>query len=286
VEAKNFEFMKAGQDYDADLVGLAIIALGGLMGIMAILGCLGSWFRIRWCLGIVRDMQFCTLVCWMGMILMASGAGALYFQGYMNDHLTRSACDTVDIFQAAQNASQIGSSMICTYLCPCSFDASLQTLYAPYNFTFFPGSAHGIQDCIPCEGLSPVGLTGPQLQSVNNFLAPYGLNLQTCLALSHDDFMNKFFTSTSRYAAPMLTWMEGTMACSGMCTATFIYSFSDVKNGEPDFPTRPCYSKLNDFVDDKFPVFGGLGVSFGAILMVVAMMTVAFCCHPNRQGDK
>ena len=286
VEAKNVEFMQAGEDYDADLVGLAIIALGGLMGIVAILGCLGTWFRIRWCLGIVSYRQFCTLVCWMGMILMASGAGALYFQGYLNDQLTRNSCDTVEVFQEAENASQLGSSLICTYLCPCSFDASLQALYVPYNRAFFAGSASGIQDCIPCEGLSATSLTRPELQSVNDFLSPYGLNLETCLALSHDDFMDRFFTRKGRLARPLLTWMEATMDCSGMCTASYIYSFSDVNNGDPDLPTKPCYMKLNDWVDDKLPVFGGLGVSFGAVLMLVAVLTVLFCCHPNRQGDK
>jgi len=284
VESKNFEFMRAGEDYDADLVGLAIIALGGLMGIVAILGCLGTWFKIRWCLGIVRSRQFCTLVCWMGMILMASGAGALYFQGYMNDQLTRNSCNTVDIFQEAETASQFGSSVICTYLCPCSFDASLQALYVPYNRTFISGSASGIQDCIPCEGMSSISLTQPQLQTVNDFLSPYGLNLETCLALSHSDFMDRFFTKKGKLARPFLTWMEATMDCAGMCSASYIYSFTDVNNGDPDLPTRPCYSKFNDWVDDKFPVFGGLGVSFGAVLMLAAVLTLGLCFHPNRPG--
>ena len=278
--------MKAGEDYDADLVGLAIIALGGLMILMAVLGCLGAWFRIRWCMGIVRLTQFCTVVCWMGLILMASGAGALYFQGYMNDHLTRNSCYTADIFQESEDASQLGSSLICTYLCPCDFDDTLQALYLPYNRTFVKGSASGIQDCIPCEGLSAASLNIAQTTAVNAFLAPYGLNLETCLAMSHGDFMDRFFTSNGRLARPFLTWMEATMTCSGMCTASFIYSFSDVNNGDPSMPTRPCYAPLNDWVDDKFPVFGGLGVSFGAVLMVIAMLTVCLCFHPSRQGDK
>jgi hypothetical protein len=279
VESKEFTFMQAGEDYDADLVGLAIIALGGLMILMSILGCLGSWFYIRWCLGI-----FCTLVCWMGMILMASGAGALYFQGYMNDHLTRNSCNTVDIFQESESAYQNASSLICTYLCPCDYSTNLQAIYTPYNRTFVKGSASGIQDCIPCEGLSPTGMTISETLTINSFLGQYGLNMATCLAMTHDDFMDYFFTNTARLSRPFMTWMEATMTCSGMCTASFIYSYSDVNNADPDMPTRPCYYPLNDWVDDKFPVFGGLGVSFGAVLMLIAVLAVALCCHPNRPG--
>ena len=211
----------------------------------------------------------------MGMCLMAAGAGALYFQGYLNDHLTRNSCRSVELLQEGDDATQTASSLMCSYLCPCNFDPELQILYAPYGRTLIKGSATEIEQCIPCEGLT--NLNPADVLVVNAYLLPYGLNLETCRSMSNDSFKSKFFTNRGQMVFPLLSWLEDTMTCSGMCTGTYIYTFSNVNNGNPNLPAEPCYAPFNDWVDKKFPVFGGLGVAFGALAMVVALLACLQC---------
>lgn len=53
VEVKNMAFMESFEKYHSDYVGWAIIALGGFIILVAILGLLGAIFKFRLFLGFV-----------------------------------------------------------------------------------------------------------------------------------------------------------------------------------------------------------------------------------------
>ena len=49
-------FMKSFEKYRSDYVGPAIIAFGGLVILVAIVGLVGAVFKLRLCLGIVTPI--------------------------------------------------------------------------------------------------------------------------------------------------------------------------------------------------------------------------------------
>jgi len=82
--------------------------------------------------------------------------------GYLQDQLTRDSCRTGELLQAGDDAEQIASTLLCTYLCPCDFPPELQTKLGPYGRNLIKGSAASIEDCQPCEGLDAVSY--PQIR--------------------------------------------------------------------------------------------------------------------------
>ena len=81
VEAKNFAFMRAWEKYHSDLVGLAIIAGGGWVAIVSIISCIGSWFRIRWCLVMVSGYPGLYTAVLDGDVLDGGGGGRTLLPG-------------------------------------------------------------------------------------------------------------------------------------------------------------------------------------------------------------
>lgn len=209
-------------------------------------------------------------------MLAAAGAGTFYFQGYLDDHLTRNSCRTVDLLEQGDDAMQTGAEFMCSYFCPCDFDPQLQTLVAPYGRQLIKGSASEMENCIPCEGLAD--LTPAQTNKINSYLAQYGHNLMTCRSMSNDDFLDLMFSGRAQQLFPLLSWLEKRFDCAGLCTATWVYSFSDVNNAVPQLPTKPCFGDLVDWVDEKGPIFGGIGVAFGGFLLIVSVFSFALCC--------
>lgn len=55
-ELRKYSLMRSFEKYHSDYVGLAVIAAGGLMGIVGLLGFLGAKYRLAWCVGLVGGM--------------------------------------------------------------------------------------------------------------------------------------------------------------------------------------------------------------------------------------
>lgn len=52
-ELKEYAMMQAFEKYHTDLIGLAVIAMGGFMGVVGVIGFLGAKYKISWCVGMV-----------------------------------------------------------------------------------------------------------------------------------------------------------------------------------------------------------------------------------------
>ena len=275
-ELHKFAMMRSFEKYHSDLVGLAVIAVGGLMGIIALIGFFGAKYRLAWCVGMVRGRQFCGCTLWIGLMLAAAGAGALYFQRYLDDNLTRNECLKAELFEQGDEAMQTGAALMCTYLCPCDFDSQLQALVAPFGRKLIKGSASQIEECKPCEGLT--NLSPDETNAINVYLASYGLNLATCKSLTNSQFVDLMFSKRAQQVFPLLSWLEGVFNCAGLCTSTWMYSFSDVNNAVPALPTKPCYKEFVDWIDHESPIFGGIGLAFGGFLLVITGFAASLCC--------
>lgn len=212
------------------------------------------------------------------MVLAAAGAGTLYFQGYLQDHLTRNSCRTADLLLAGDDAAQTASTLICTYLCPCDFSPDVAARLALYDRKLIKGSADGIEDCIPCEGLGSRTMSSQEKDEINAFLAKYDLNIPTCLSLSTSQFHDRFFSSKQQAQFPLLSWLESAFTCAGLCTAVPLYCFSEVNTQAAELPTEPCFGALLDWVEEKSPIYGGVGLGLGGLLLVVSVFPAMLCC--------
>lgn len=277
-ELKDYAMMRAFEKYHTDWVGLAVIAMGGLMAIVATIGFLGAKYKIGWCVGTVLPIQFCVVGVWIGLVRAAAGAGTLYFQAYLQDHLTRNSCSTTELLQAGDDAEQTASTLLCTYLCPCDYTADVQKLISPYGYKLIKGSAASIRDCIPCEGLDDRLLSPDKKNEINAFLSQYDLNLSVCLSLSTSQFLDLFFTNKQQQVFPLLSWLQDSFSCAGLCTSVPIYCFSDVNNGASTLPTEPCFGAFLDWVDEKSPIYGGVGLGLGGLLLVFSVFSTLLCC--------
>ena len=216
-----------------------------------------------------------------GIILLGAGAATLYFQGYIEDKLTVSECLNVSLFKKGDEAIKEGAVYMCDFLCPCDYEAALLAIYTPMGKRMIKGSALNIEDCQPCENYAAYSATDKAL--VNLALAASGMTLAECQSYSSSDFVDQYFSSDQRMLFPLLEWIEESFDCSGLCTATGMYVFSDVNNAVTDFPSEACVEPLHDWVGEKFPIFGGVGVAVGSFMLILAVVTCCLCCHPRKK---
>ena len=217
----------------------------------------------------------------VGIILLGAGAAALYFQGFVEDKLTVSECLNVTLLTKADEAIKEAGVYMCDFMCPCNYDPGLLLLYSPTGRRMIKGSALNIENCQPCENYAAYTPTDKAL--VDFALSAAGMSLAECQGYSASDFVDQNFSSDQRMLFPLLAWVEETFDCSGLCTASNMYVFSDVNNALESLPTEACVLPLHDWVSEKFPIFGGVGIAIGAFMLILAVVTCCLCCHPNRR---
>lgn len=213
----------------------------------------------------------------VGVILLAAGAVTLYYQGYVEDKLTVSECLNVTLLAKADEAIKEGSTYLCDFLCPCNYEPGLLLLYSPTGRRMIKGSALNIEECQPCENYATY--TPTDKATVDIALTATGMTLAECMSYSSSDFVDQYFSSDQRMLFPLLAWVEETFDCSGLCTPADMYVFSDVNNALDNLPTEPCVEPLHDWVGEKFPIFGGVGVAIGSFMLLLAVITCCLCCH-------
>ena len=282
VEVKNMAFMQSFEKYHSDYVGYAIIAFGGAVILVGILGLAGAICKMRLCLGFVTLIQFFAFMLKVGIILVAAGAAALYFKGYLEDKLTVQECLNITLLKKGDEAVIEASAYMCNFICPCDYSAQFLAEYTLQGRILVKGSALNIEQCHPCEGYATY--TVAQQAAVTVVLTAAGMTLAQCQSYDSNTFLDQYFTSDQRMLFPLLTWVEETFHCAGLCTATSMYMFSDINNAVPTIPNEACVQPLHDWVGEKFPIFGGIGVGFGGFMLIIAIATCCLCCHPKRPG--
>ena len=213
----------------------------------------------------------------LGVILLAAGIVTLYFQSFVQEKLTKDECLNVTLLAKADEAIKEGSVYMCDFLCPCNYEVGLLALYTPTGRRMIKGSALNIEDCQPCENYA--AYTAADKITVSMGLAAAGMTLAECQSYSSSDFVDQYFSSDQRMLFPLLSWVEETFDCSGLCTPAGMYVFSDVNNALEHLPTEACVEPLHDWVGEKFPIFGGVGVAIGAFMLLLAVVTCCLCCH-------
>jgi len=63
-----------------------------------------------------------------------------------------------------------------------------------------------------------------------------------------------------------------------MCTSVPLYCFSDVENGAKTLPTEPCFGAFLDWVEEKSPIYGGVGLGLDGWLLVFSVFSALLCC--------
>ena len=240
-------------------IGYIIIAFGGSLVLFAFMGFLGTWKESKF---LLFFFIFISII--LGILLIAFGAGAIYARALANQYLG-SQSDCIKKFSSADQSVTKAEGNLCTINCPC-----LAT--SPYaqskcvNPIYCTLGAKSILECNPCLSINITGTTAIQVNEILIWVKS-NLNLdvtaQSC-SISTTQFKDNYFSSTKQYLS-LLTWIENSFDCSGLCTQQQFYLFSDINRGQPKNGRLP---QLHDWVENNFLIYGIVGIIVGVFIVL------------------
>lgn len=269
--------MQALEDYRSEDFGWVVLSFGAGVCALGLLGVVASLDRSKCVLCLVTVTQFLVPLITLALAVIGAGSFALYVKGPVQNSLSsESQCLDENAFSASEDAVSTANKLMCSILCPCDYDASLQHAVTTSGSSkvLVKGSATAITNCQPCEDLQTT-LTAQQLPVVEGSLAGMGLTLAQCQAMTAEDLEDRFFSSDERDTFPLLKWAERNFECAGVCTAAPMYLFSDIRKGIPD---RACRRSLSDWLQTSLPVYAGITLAIGGWLLLAIGLALALCC--------
>lgn len=106
------------------------------------------------------------------------------------------------------------------------------------------------------------------------------INIMGCEAFP--EMMNRLNWKGEENHTEILTSLEVSFKCAGICEKNPYYLFSDVNNGPPESKFS-CYEELSIFVEDVGVFLFATCWSIACILFLIAIATLCLCFHPNRE---
>ena len=147
----------------------------------------------------------------------------------------------INKFPNADSTSVYGAEAFCTLYCPCNLNTTEVNIKIP---NYYQGSAASMLQCNPCETIQTYKKpTQAVLINWINSTLGYNVTANSC-AVTTDEYVNAYFTSTQQKYIPLMTWAERLFGCSGLCNAQKTMLFSDINSEVPD---GACYKPLNSW---------------------------------------
>jgi hypothetical protein len=243
--------------YAADI----IIACGAIILLMSFLGCLGAWKRNKLALAV-----FIIFVLIVAVLCIAFGAVALYARKKSSDYFGDQA-SCIQQFGDADQAANLAASALCLLYCPCLDDSAYVANYTAGNSSYFTSTTVGATNIMTCNPCMEINNTNPVVQqNLTQWIQDnlhQTVNNSNC-SISQSTFEKEYFTTKMRDYMPVLTWIENTFDCSGLCTPQELYLFSDINNGKPK---NSCLTEVNDWAQKYFLVAGVIAIIFGIFMV-------------------
>ena len=274
-----------------DTVSLGLL-IGGccLMGV-GILGFVGAWKKNCLCLSV-----FATITLVIGVLVVAIGVALILAKDFVDENLgDAEKCkeDYKDIDEAVIKADDV----FCKAECPCGMNDDTKDAYgysANQEDIYF-GSAKKVINCNPCETFSEADnkakydeLNEDDRDEVNDYLKEnfqYDPETDTNCEekVNPDNYVDKYFTGGTKDYLDVLEWIEDEFKCSGFCTETTYYLFSDVNKGKPE---GTCFGEVNDWVQDNFTTYGAVAIAVGSYMVLVLFLSCGICCNSGERKKK
>jgi Tetraspanin family len=240
--------------------GYIVIACGGVLILASFSGCLGAWKKQKFFLTLFIIVAFI-----IGLILIAFGSVLIYIktlaQGYFG-----STSDCINKFSNADTAASQATYALCSLYCPCNAGNSYVTSYcSDKNSTYCTFGGKSILECNPCEKIQTY--SSIEVSNLTYFAKNY-LNIDITrndCTITSQQYKNQYFSSSTRDYIPVLTWVENTFSCSGLCTPQKLYLFSDINKGKP---TNGCLTEVYDWINTNFLTYAIISIVFGAFMVI------------------
>ena len=152
-------------------------------------------------------------------------------------------------FKEADNATlTVANTYLCSSLCPCKppTDSYVVALFAS-NATRYQTSATGVE------------------------------NVQACPDLAKD------FSETEQTQFKMMAKFEEMFKCSGFCTVTKLYLYSNINNGMPE---GPCSAQLGNVIRKLSSTIGAVSIVIALILLFNSIMSCCYMCSRDELKSK
>lgn len=108
------------------------------------------------------------------------------------------------------------------------------------------------------------------------------INIMGCEAFP--EMMKRLEWTGEENRTEILTSLEVSFKCAGICEKNPYYIYSDVNNGPPE-SKRSCYEELSIFVEDVGLFLFALSWTVAILLLLICIAALCMCFHPNREEN-
>jgi hypothetical protein len=254
-----------------------IIACGGGLIIISFFGCLGSWKEKK---TLLFFFIFVGII--VSIVIIAFGAVLLYARKLSDDYLGSSTkCSSQ--FGSTDDAATKAVGALCLLYCPCKATDPYVIAYTSTSSDYYKNSTTGatsILTCNPCQQMSSLNTTA-QNYLISWVQSNLGITVTaTNCNIDSKTFQDKYFTSSMNTYIPLLTWIENSFQCSGLCNPQNLYMFSNINNGKPK---NGCITELNNWAQTNFLMYGIIAIVLGVYMILVMIMSMTICCCKKKR---
>ncbi|CAK91747.1 unnamed protein product (macronuclear) [Paramecium tetraurelia] len=149
------------------------------------------------------------------------------------------SCESTQNFKALSDGVKSANESFCSIKCPCNLDAT------KFN------------DKSVLRG--KVGFSSSVLPS----------NVQSCVGFDTEEY---------KYPVQLMNILEMNFSCSGWCTSTSIFVFSDINRGNTS--GQSCFLKFQSYYEDYVTIMGYISLCLGILFML--SFSFIFCLYCGR----
>lgn len=239
-------------------VALVIIAFGGWLIVVGLIGLMAMYKKTRLGVGFYSLLLLSTVCVLMGV----AGTGLNISQRVYEALDSEDDCKGNDYLAQANDATQLANRQLCSPTCPC--DVEPDTFGELVFKSLTRGEASRIQDCTPCESAAPEMQTYKQE-------ADYCDN-----GGDSADFRNTYYSRDERRYFPLIAMLEREYNCAGICQSERYYAFTNVTRGSPP---GSCREDFRVWVGEEPLRYCAVIVAVGLLLFVSVLLPCVLMCQ-------